>query len=122
MALVIEVQNYNSTFSAIYTWILAEIIYDKRRVDPILFGVSSASLVDLRGTIGLVLGAAVPSLATLAHRLPSSTLVATNSNVLDRLRWRSTCTADLRLQYRRSPQQANDGRMDVSASIRYPRT
>jgi hypothetical protein len=96
---MIELQNYNITFSAIYTGALAEIIHQERRIDPVLFGVSYASLLDIRCTIGLVVGPAVPSLAILAHRLSSSALPITNRGVLDRLRWRAAPTTDLRLQY-----------------------
>jgi hypothetical protein len=45
---VIELQNYNITFSALHARVLAEILYDECRIDPVLFGVSSASFLDIR--------------------------------------------------------------------------
>jgi len=115
VALLIELQNYHITFSALHARMLPEIIYVKRRVHAVLFDVSSASLLDIPATIGLIMGPTAPSLASLAHRLPRSTLLATNCSVLDRLRWRSTVTADLRLQYRRSYWQPSYRRKKVSA-------
>jgi len=96
---MIELQNYSITFSAIYTEMLAKIIHQERRINPVLFGVSYASFLDIRCAMGLVVGPAIPSLAILAHRLSSSALPITNREVLDRLRWRAAPTTDLRLQY-----------------------
>jgi hypothetical protein len=45
---VIELQNYNITFSAIHARVLAKIIDYERRIDPVLFGVSATSFLDIR--------------------------------------------------------------------------
>jgi hypothetical protein len=87
IALMIELQDYNITFSAIYTGVLTEVIHDKRRIDPVLFSIAAAGFLDICGTIGLVVRPAIVSLAALAHRLASSTLLATDSEVLNALRW-----------------------------------
>jgi hypothetical protein len=45
---MIELQNYDITVSAIHAGTLTEIVYDERRIDPVLFGVLYASFLDIR--------------------------------------------------------------------------